>query len=152
MTSLQVFVIATDSAGNTILNPSSYNAPVYLQLGFDMYSNPDVTLSATYATSDPSPCTAGTTASTSSFWGSIPICSPSDVVTATLIPNVSSASYDAYVFAWISSASLVPTPAPSSTPAPFPTNLPATNSYADIYVYPVATPTPPTGILPVTGS
>ena len=145
LSSVQVFVVSTDSAGNTIINPSAYNAPIYLQLAFDQGYLPDVSLNVTYAPNESSPCVG--TASTATFWGSIPLCSPSDQVTATLITATGSGtpSGDAYIFGDVTAATLTPTPAPSQAPAPLPSTFPDNNSYAYIYVYPL------TATLPVTG-
>jgi hypothetical protein len=152
VTSTQVFVVAVDSSGNTILNPSTYSSAIYLQIAYDTYEDylpysADVTLTATYAANDPSPCTPGGTASASGWYQSFALCSPSDTVTASLTPNVlSSPSSDAYVFGQTSATALIPTPAPNTTPEPVP-SYPATNSYADIYViYPT-----PAGNLQVIG-
>jgi hypothetical protein len=152
VTSTQVFVVAVDSSGNTILNPSTYSSPVYLQIAYDTLDGylpytADVTLTATYAANDPSPCLPGGTATASGWYQSFALCSPSDTVTASLTPNVlSSPSSDAYVFGQTSATALIPTPAPNTTPEPVP-SYPATNSFADIYVvYPT-----PAGNLQVIG-
>jgi hypothetical protein len=154
-TSTPIFIVAVDSSGNTILNPSVYNAPIYLQLAFSPYGSytADVTLTATYASGDQSPCTGGT-ATVSSWYASLPICSPSDTVTASLSPNGGAdPSNYAFVFGWTSPSYLVPTPAPAQSPQPLPT-FPSTNSYAYLYVtYPTPSPVPSnTGSLTVVGS
>lgn len=157
--STPVFVVAVDSSGNTILNPSSYNAPIYLQLGFSLWGGEssyydgvpgtaDVTLSVTYANNDPSPCTGGT-ATISNWYQSFPICSPGDNVTASLsATGGTNPSYYAYIYADLLSSQLQPTPAPSQSPAAFAT--PSNNSYAEIYViYPTPSPTPSGGSISV---
>lgn len=148
--STPVFVVAVDSSGNTILNPSAYNAPIYLQLAFDYYygyisygipATADVTLTVTYGNNDPSPCTPNGTATASDWYQSFPICSPGDSIVATLdSTGGSNPSYDAYIYGYLLSSQLFPTPAPSQTPVPLPT--PVTDSYADIYIEFPPTPTP----------
>lgn len=144
-----VFVVAVDSSGNTILNPSVYNAPIYLQLAFDPFygwayyggTTADASVTVTYANGDPSTCTGGNTTETASDWYQyIAICSPSDNVTAAILANggVNPSTY-AYIYGYILSNQLFPTPAPSMTPVPLPT--PIANSYASIYVV-VASPSP----------
>lgn len=149
--STPVYVVAYDNLGNIILNPSSYNSPVYLQLAFDAsyyYTDTaDVTLAVTYAAGDPNPCTPGQTVSTNAWYGSVAVCSPSDVITASLSATGGPDPSDfVSIYGWISASSLIPTPAPSSTPMPTP--MPSTNNYATIQVN-YATPTPP-GTLPIT--
>lgn len=162
--STPVYVIAVDSSNNTILNPSAYNAPIYLLLAFDeydcgayscdqgVYDTPDVTLTVTYGSNDPSPCTPNGTATAAGWFGQLALCSPSDSVTASLAANGGlNPSEDAYIYGFITSvAALYPSPAPSQTPVPLPT--PTGNTYADIYVYyptpspsPTSTPTCPPG-------
>ncbi len=155
VSSTQVFVVAVDSSGNTILNPSTYSSPVYLQLAYDYTDGlsggvpmtADVTLTATYAANDPAPCTGGS-ATAAGWYTSFALCSPSDIVTASMTPNVlASPSWDAYVLGQTNSNLLLPTPAPNTTPAPI-ASLPATNSFADIYVI---YPTTPPGNITVIG-
>lgn len=158
--STPVFVVAVDSSGNTILNPSAYNAPIYLQLAFDyfygyFYDGPataDVTLTVTYGNNDPSPCTPNGTATASDWYQSFPICSPSDNVVATLgSTGGSNPSYDAYIYGYLLSSQLFPTPAPSQSPVPLPT--PLTDSYAEIYIEypPTPAPSPSGGSIQVIG-
>jgi hypothetical protein len=129
---LRVFVIALDSAGNIILNPSSYDTPITLQLAFQ-YGNPDVTLSATYAPGDPSPCTGGT-AGASGFYGYLPICSPSDTVTATLVSGVSGGAQYGIIIGTIGATPAFPTPASNTTPPPLPSTPPAGAVYTSFLV------------------
>jgi hypothetical protein len=160
--STQIFVEAADSSGNPILNPSAYSSPIFLQLAFDVdgygqnffgLTTADVTLSVAYGINDPSPCTSGGSASTSSFYGSFALCSPSDIVTASVSANGgANPSDDAYIFGYTSASSLSPTPAPNVTPTALPT--PSTNSFAQITVSfptPTATCPPGDGCLPVIG-
>jgi hypothetical protein len=135
--SMQIFVVATDSSNSVILNPSSYNAPVYLQLAFDpiygennlFNTTADITLTATYASGDPSPCNTGPI-SISTAYASLPICSPSDTVSAAFSASGgSNPSETAYIFGSISN----PGPAPSSTPEP--TVTPSTNSFTYFEVF-----------------
>jgi hypothetical protein len=156
--SMPVFVIATDSSGNTILNPSAYNAPLYLQLAFDPNepccsgnATADVTLSVTYGISDPTPCTAGSTVAVNTYYASLPLCSPSDSVTAALSPTGgANPSETAFIFGYINANTLVPTPAPSQTPLPLVT--PSANSFAYFSVfYPAPSPFPSGGSITVIG-
>jgi hypothetical protein len=160
--STQIFVEAADSSGNPILNPSAYNSPIYLQLAFDVdaqgenyygLTTADVTLSVAYGINDPSPCTSGGSATTGAFYGSFALCSPSDIVTASVSATGGvNPSQDAYVFGYTSATSLLPTPAPNTTPTALPT--PLANSFAQITVSfptPAATCPPGDGCLPVTG-
>jgi hypothetical protein len=158
LNSMPVFVIASDSANNTILNPSNYSSPIYVQVGFDLWSSytADVTLNVTYGVSDAAPCTAGATASASGWYASLMLCSPSDLVTASVATNPGDFPSDlGYIYGWVSAASLVPTPAPSQAPQPFQT--PASNTFAEFYVNvtppptPVPTPTGPSGPITVIG-
>jgi hypothetical protein len=159
LTSMPVFVIASDSANNTILNPSNYSSPIYVQLGFDLWFDeytPDVTLNVTYGVSDTPPCTAGATASASGWYASLMLCSPSDNVTATIAANPGNNPSDyGYIYGWVSAASLVPTPAPSQAPIAFQT--PSANTFAQFSVNvtppptPVPTPSGPSGPITVIG-
>jgi len=148
--SMPVFVVAVDSAGNTILNPSAYSSPIYLQLSFYSGYTPDVTLKATYAANDPSPCIPGGTATASTWFANVPICSPSDAVSALLSPTGgANPSFYAYVYGYTSTAGLAPTPAPSTLPSSLPSQPPS-NSFAAINVtYP--TPAGSVGTLPIVG-
>lgn len=161
--STPVFVVAVDSSGNTILNPSAYNAPVYLLLAFDnstcgnyscdsVLATPDVTLTVTYGNNDPSPCTANGTATAAGWYGVLALCSPSDSVTASLSANLgANPSENAYIYGFITSpAAMYPVPTGSATPGPGPT--PTGNTYADIYVtVPTPSPSPSGGSIQVIG-
>jgi hypothetical protein len=152
LSSIPIYVIASDSTNTTILNPSNYSSPIYLQLAFDWYYwnmyTADVTLQVTYGASDTSPCAAGATATASDWYQSIMLCSPSDQVTASLPASGGANPSDyAYVFGWVTASSLVPTPAPNMTPLPLPT--PPSNTYAQFYVYPTPTPSPSPSPTPV---
>jgi hypothetical protein len=153
LNSMPVFVIASDSSNNTILNPSNYSSPIYVQVGFDLYYGytPDVTLNVTYGVSDTLPCTAGATASASGWYASLMLCSPSDSVTAAIAANPGNYPSDyGYIYGWVSAASLVPTPAPSQTPIAFQT--PSANTFAQFPVnVATPTPTPPSGPITVIG-
>jgi hypothetical protein len=130
--SMRVFVVALDSANNIILNPSSYDKPITLQLGFPNGA-PDVTLSATYAAGDQSPCPAGGSASASGAYGYLSICSPSDVVTATLVTAVPNGANYGNIIGSIGAAPFYPTPAPGTSPSPLPSN-PAGLAYTSFYI------------------
>jgi hypothetical protein len=135
--SARIFVIALDSSGNFILNPSVYNSPyISLQLiytdsgyglGYPLASpTPDVNLQVAYSSIDAG-CGSGT-ASTSASYGSIIVCSPADVITANLI-NVPGGAPGAVVIGSVGTSALLPSPAPSTTPAPLPTSTPANESF-----------------------
>lgn len=87
---MRVFVIALDSSGNTVLNPATYDQPVTLQLIYTAYGapdttdTPDVSLQVAYNSAvDPSGC--GGNSQTSANFGTVNVCSPSDVITATFM-------------------------------------------------------------------
>jgi hypothetical protein len=110
VSSMRVFVIALDSAGNTVLNPSTFDQPISLQLiyvedpsennGFvvpDVTSAPDITLSVQYSSSvDPGGC--GGSATTTANFGTIQVCSPSDVITATINSTVQNGAVSAAIY------------------------------------------------------
>ncbi len=132
--SMRVFVIALDSAGNTILNPSIYDQPISLQLFYtDGYNTPlvnpvaDVTLSVAYSASvDPGGC--GYNATTSAQYGAVQVCSPADVITASY-QNISNGATNATIFGSVGTGSIAPSPAPSVPPTPFPQSTPANQSF-----------------------
>jgi hypothetical protein len=147
VTSMRVFVIALDSAQNIILNPSQYDQPITLQLIYLDYTYtpalvpvPDVQLTDAYALS-----ACGGNATTTANYGTINVCSPSDVITASLV-DVASGSPGAIIFASVGTAGILPSPAPSTTPAPLPATTPANGSYVQfpVTVTMTPTPTPPT--------
>jgi hypothetical protein len=148
--SMRLFVIALDSSGNTILNPSIYNQPISLQLFYEglnsggqflplaSTASPDVLLQVAYSASvDPGGC--GYTASTSAAYGSVQVCSPADTVTAT-IQNVTGGPQLAAILGSVGPAGYFPSPAPGVTPTPLPTSTPAGTSYIVIPV--TVTPQP----------
>lgn len=109
VTQMQIFVIAQDNQGNIILNPSIFTTPVYLQQVF-FGTNPDVTLQVVPGVE------GGSTTSTSANYGSVQVNSPSDVITATLIPNVANAAYEGLILANIGSPLLALNAALPTTP------------------------------------
>jgi hypothetical protein len=125
----RIFIIATDALGNVILNPTQYNQPIQLTLGLN-FGTANVTLSDT----PPSGLTCpGSGTSTSTDQGSVLVCSPSDVVTLSIIPTIPSQSVfmDNQFFCCFNfninfptltatlpfSVEVNPTPGPSSTPS-----------------------------------
>jgi hypothetical protein len=150
---MRVFVIALDGSGNTILNPSIYDSPISLQLVYtDQNSDPlypgvpDVTLSVAYSSSiDPGGCNGNATTSTS--YGSVQVCSPADVVTATF-DNNANGSPNISIIGSVGATGYFPVPSPPATPEPFPNATPAGASYI---VIPVTVSSGATGTLPVIG-
>jgi hypothetical protein len=126
--SLQLFVIALDSANNIILNPSVYTTPIYLQLFYPYGGTPDVQLQVVPGSE------GGTTTSTSANFGSVAVNSPTDTITATLLSVSSAASY-ATINSNIGSGTLL------SSPAPYPTPLAGAVTFA------VTEPTAPSGTI-----
>jgi hypothetical protein len=129
--SMRVFVIALDSAGNTVLNPSTFDQPVSLQLIYlqdlfsdvpDVTSAPDVTLSVQYSSSvDPGGC--GGNSTTSANFGTIQVCSPSDVITATVNAIVPNGAESAAIYGSVAGNGNLP--GPVGQPTALPTGLPA---------------------------
>jgi hypothetical protein len=143
ISSLQVIPIAVDSNNDPILNPSTYDAPIVLQLLYvnqytsetDTTSTPDVTLSVAYnASVDPGGC--GGNASTSALFGTVTVCSPSDTITAT-IANVAGGAQSASIVAGFGSNPVYFTNEPASpTPMPLPQATPAGFNYVQFSVSP----------------
>jgi hypothetical protein len=146
LASIQVIPIAVDSSNNPILNPSTYDAPIVLQLLYinqntsetDTTSVPDVTLSVAYNSSvDPNGC--GGNASTSALFGTVTVCSPSDTITAT-ISSVPGGAQAASIVAGFGSAPVYFTNEPASpTPMPLPQATPAGFNYVSFPVSQVLT-------------
>jgi len=127
---MRVFVIALDSAGNTVLNPSTFDQPVSLQLIYledlfsdvpDVASAPDVTLSVQYSSSvDPGGC--GGSATTTANFGTIQVCSPSDVITATINATVPNGAESAAIYGSVAGDGNLPSPV--GQPTALPSGLP----------------------------
>jgi hypothetical protein len=145
ISSFQVIPIALDSNNDPILNPSTYDAPIVLQLLYineytsdtDTTSAPDVTLNVSYnASVDPGGC--GGNASTSALFGTVTVCSPSDTITAT-ISNVAGGAQAASILAGFGSNPVYFTGIPASpTPMPLPDATPAGFNYVQFFVTPNA--------------
>jgi hypothetical protein len=143
VSSFQVIPIAVDSNNDPILNPSTYDAPIVLQLLYinqnasetDTTSTPDVTLSVAYnASVDPGGC--GGNASTSALFGTVTVCSPSDTITAT-IANVVGGAQAASILAGFGSNPVYFTNEPASpTPMPLPQATPAGFNFVQFSVSP----------------
>jgi hypothetical protein len=119
--STRIFVIALDDQGNAILNPTTFSSPIVLQQSFYYGQNPDVTLSVVpVGASAPS-------STTSANYGTVTVNSPTDVITATLINNVTNATESDTIAAYIGSAPAAPTGAPT----PLPSNVP--NIYLSLF-------------------
>jgi hypothetical protein len=157
VTSMRVFVIALDSSGNAILNPSIYSQPISLELFYEgintegyyeplaSTSSPDVLLQVAYSSSvDPGGC--GYNASTSASYGSVQICSPADIVTAT-IQNVTGGPQSAAILGSVGATGYFPSPPAGVTPTPLPSSTPAGTSYIviPVTVTPASTSTPTPG-------
>lgn len=109
--SFLLFVIALDASNNIILNPSVYNTPVSLQLIYPFGGQPDVTLTVVPGAE------GGGTTSTSANYGSVLVNSPSDSITASIIPNVADGASEVAFVPAIGAATLAsPAPAPSAAP------------------------------------
>jgi hypothetical protein len=115
--STRIFVIALDNENNAILNPTTYSTPISLQQTFANGAAPNVTLSVQSAAT-------GATTSTSANYGTVTVNSPSDLIMATLINNVSNGSYADTIAGYIGSA-----PSNSASPNPLPSNV------ASLYLY-----------------
>jgi hypothetical protein len=79
--SSRIFVIALDSQGNEIINPTTYDIPINLTLSLNGLPAGDATLTVTYAglTGEPTSPT-----STSSDGGTVGVFAPSDSITLTV--------------------------------------------------------------------
>ncbi len=144
---------ASDSAGNIILNPTTYNQPIIVTLNY-LDSG-----AANVALSDVPPTGFGTPEPIVSTNGSsVQVVSPADVVTLSLIPTIPSNYFDGF-YATIGylSTSLASPPANFSStnigfvaevvPSPSPTPSPI------VTASPPPTPSPsPTGFITVIGS
>jgi hypothetical protein len=87
-TSSRIFVIALDTAGNQIINPTTFDIPITLTLALNGMPAGSITLGVTYAglTGEGAP------ASTSADGGTVVVLAPSDVVTLTLSATTPSSS------------------------------------------------------------
>lgn len=124
VTSMRVFVVALDSSGNIVLNPATYSSPVVLQLVYtsggysDTNANaPDVQLAVAYNSSvDPGGC--GGNVSTSSLYGTINVCSPTDVITATFLTTATAPAPSAVIIGSVGGSGNLPfngSPVPVAT-------------------------------------
>lgn len=112
LSSVRVYVIATDTSGNLIVNPTVYDQPVTLEL----VGQPLLSLGVNYAGVS-LPFTSGaTTAATTTNGGLIQLWSPLDSVSVSIVPN-QSGFVEGYVFGGIGTAQPVASPYPFSTPA-----------------------------------
>jgi hypothetical protein len=134
----RLYFIASDVAGNVILNPTTYDQPIVLTL-FLNGGPANVTLA------DVPPSGIGSAGSTATNGGTVDVYSPSDVVTLSIIPTVNSPLVYSccgyyylygnfpYVTATLASpppnfgslsygfqVQVVPTPTPSPSPSPSP--------------------------------
>jgi len=151
--SMRVFVIALDSANNVVLNPSTYDQPIQVELIYtdccgdpDVSDPPNLTLTAAYnASVDPGGC--GGNPSTSTGFTSVNVCSPSDVVTATFKTAVTNGPQAAEFIGSVSGTGNLSAPA-TAAPTALPTGLPA--GVGSLFVE-IFTP-PQTGLLLTQGS
>jgi len=122
--SMSVFVIAQDSANNTILNPSIFNLPITIQIVYtdiylDALSSPvaDVALGVKPTSYDPSTCGTQGSSTPSPTYSDVQVCSPGDAITATVVNNSGGAAGMVLIGSVNGAANLVqPSPIPSSTP------------------------------------
>jgi hypothetical protein len=84
----RIFINALDAAGELIINPTQFNQPVQLTLSLNGGTQ-NVTLADTPPAGLSCP---GSGTSTTANGGFVLVCSPSDVVTLTLIPTIASQS------------------------------------------------------------
>jgi hypothetical protein len=114
--SARLFLIAEDSTGNIILNPTTYNQPIILTLSL-LGGPANVMLSDT----PPSGLGCAAASSTSTDGRTVSVCSPADVVTISLIPTVPSPQiFDDFSGTWINAnAATVTTSLASPLPAGF---------------------------------
>jgi hypothetical protein len=153
-TQMRIFVIALDSAGNTILNPSIYSSPISLQMVLtDFYLDPlsspisDVILQASYGSVDANSSCAGSGESTNAQYGTIQICSPADVVTANYVNAVGGAQ-GVFIIGQVGSTGFFnPTPGPNASPVPLPNSTPDNVGFIEV---PVTAPLAPSGTIGVT--
>ena len=111
VSSLQIFVIALDSQNNIILNPSVFTSPVYIQLLYGDQNTPDVLLTVVPGFE------GGPTQTASLGYGSVAVNSPTDTITASIIPNVANPSFGVFLAGNIGSPLL-------ALNAPYPVNPP----------------------------
>lgn len=81
ITSTRVFVIALDAQGNQIINPTTFDIPIQIQLSLNGLTPSTVTLTATYSGLPGEPTG---NASTSNDGGTVTVYAPTDVVTLEL--------------------------------------------------------------------
>jgi len=136
LNTVRVFVIALDSSGSVIVNPTVYDQPVTLEL----IGQPLLSLTATYAGISLPFTNNAASASTSTNGGTVQLWSPLDVATLAIIPNATG-YVQGYLFSGIGTA--VPVPFSSSLPSPNPSATPGPFLYVGAAVNPGATPTPP---------
>jgi hypothetical protein len=123
--SMNVFVIALDSANNTILDPSVYTSPITLQVIYtDSYLNvltspvADVALDVTPTSYDSSGCGA-TGATPSPAYAVVQVCSPGDAITASIPNSVTSGAAGFVLVGSVNGSGnlAISAPIPNSTPA-----------------------------------
>jgi hypothetical protein len=92
----RVYLVASDVAGNVILNPTTYNQPIVLTLLLN--GGP---ANVTLTDAPPAGLTCGGNTTTSVNLGTVNVCSPSDAVTLTLIGTVPSPQVTTYPYTMI---------------------------------------------------
>jgi hypothetical protein len=129
--SMRIFVIALDSSGNTVLNPSTFDQPIQVQLIYttfdccggiepDVTNPPNLTLSVAYNSAvDPNGC--GGNASATAGFTTVNVCSPSDVITATFNFQVANGPQNAVLIGSIAGTGdlSAPTGQPTTLPTGF---------------------------------
>jgi len=115
LASMQIFVIALDNQNNIIINPSVFDQSIYLQLVYPG-GTPNVTLQVVPGSE------GGATTSVSANYASVAVNSPTDAITASIIPNISNSATGVVIVGNIGSPLLtccnpIPTnPAPPVVP------------------------------------
>ena len=132
-----LFLIAYDNQGNVILNPSVYDTQVQLQLIYpDIVTygtgNPNVQMSVTYGATDPAGV-AGTTATATANFASLPVYSPEDQISANLQSGIQNGTDYGIIVANIGTPAF---PAPIVSPSPFPSAPPTGASYVAFAIFP----------------
>jgi hypothetical protein len=86
-TTSRIFVIALDAAGNQIINPTTFDIPITVQLNLNGLPAGDVTLTVNYAGLPGEPASP---ASTSTDGGTVTIDAPSDTLTLAITTSSTS--------------------------------------------------------------
>jgi hypothetical protein len=135
LSSIRVYVVATDTSGNLIINPTVYDQPVTLE----MVGAPLLSLGVSYASVSLPFTNNAATASTTTDGGLIQLWSPLDTVTVSLVPN-QVGPVEGFIFGGI--GTVQPVPPPFFFPSPGPSSVPYLLVGGAVAGAPTPSPTP----------